>query len=752
MTNKLKKDLEKVCIYIKNKTVYKVNNSFIELFGYSKDTIIGKNIKEIAILLKINYQIQFEDIKNKVNCYAFTKTDLPKDISITCEPIMDGNIIKYYFEESEDLALETLIDNFNNIDINDKEIIAIYSYPDCIHLKSSKNFTNMLNSMDIENKDYIGEFPKYPKPVSTLIKKGTSSLKREVELKNFNGKKSYWDISIRALSTKKDKKYLMCTFYDVTENVFERKLLEREGKEMEVILGNISDAIGKVNKKGEFTYLNKVAIERLTPYTSDPKSLDDKERFNLFKYNDIDGNELSFGETPIQRVLHGETIRNEVIIITSHLPAVYFECNGVPIYDKDGNIDGGILIYKDVRDRFKAEEYDAVKVNIKDICLNYVSLSYDKFKINYINETGFNTIAKNREGIDSVGQLIGKNFFDFFNLKEEEKQELMQNIKKAMEKNIIYSYIQKINERVEVQYIKTIFQPIFDSKSNIKKVIGVGIDITDEELANEEMNQALKAQDEMFINVSHELKTPLNLIFSASQLLEMYLKKDSLVDVKKDIIYSNEIIMQNCYRLTKLISNILDISKIESGFYKLNLTNNNIVNVIDDMVDSVSDYIKASGLELVFNTEIEEMIVAFDVYKIERLLLNLISNAIKFSSEKGTILIGLESKDNYVEITVEDNGIGIDRASMNIIFEKFRQLNKSLNRMSEGSGIGLSLVKAITQLHEGEISVESTLGKGSIFRVKLPIRTTNSENIESKESYYRNKTEMIKYELSDIYQ
>lgn len=328
----------------------------------------------------------------------------------------------------------------------------------------------------------------------------------------------------------------------------------------------------------------------------------------------------------------------------------------------------------------------------------------------------------------------------------------MQNIKKAMEKNIIYSYIQKINERVEVQYIKTIFQPIFDSKSNIKKVIGVGIDITDEELANEEMNQALKAQDEMFINVSHELKTPLNLIFSASQLLEMYLKKDSLVDVKKDIIYSNEIIMQNCYRLTKLISNILDISKIESGFYKLNLTNNNIVNVIDDMVDSVSDYIKASGLELVFNTEIEEMIVAFDVYKIERLLLNLISNAIKFSSEKGTILIGLESKDNYVEITVEDNGIGIDRASMNIIFEKFRQLNKSLNRMSEGSGIGLSLVKAITQLHEGEISVESTLGKGSIFRVKLPIRTTNSENIESKESYYRNKTEMIKYELSDIYQ
>lgn len=103
----------------------------------------------------------------------------------------------------------------------------------------------------------------------------------------------------------------------------------------------------------------------------------------------------------------------------------------------------------------------------------------------------------------------------------------------------------------------------------------------------EKMNSALKIQDQMFVNISHELKTPLNLIFTASQLLNMYLETDSLTNIKKNIARSNDIIMQNCYRLTKLINNILEISKIESGLYNLNLRNDNIVDAIRNIGKSI---------------------------------------------------------------------------------------------------------------------------------------------------------------------
>lgn len=294
---------------------------------------------------------------------------------------------------------------------------------------------------------------------------------------------------------------------------------------------------------------------------------------------------------------------------------------------------------------------------------------------------------------------------------------------------------------------KIIYDSFRTSDININKLLL-------EEIANKEIEKILKVQEEIFINTSHELKTPLNVIFSSSQLLNLFLEKDSLGDAKDPIIYYNKVIIENCYRLNKLINDILDISKLEFGLYELNLSNYNIVDIIDHIVQLVSDYTRPKGVKIIFDTEIEELIIELDIYKFNRVLLNLISNAIKFSNASKVISIRLvEGNNNTMKILIEDKGIGIDEKNLDIIFEKFIQVNKNLNRISEGTGIGLFLVKSIVELHEGNITVESILGKGSTFIIELPIKTIDINNINQvrHNNNNNNTMEMIKYELSDIY-
>ncbi|MEQ8197622.1 MAG: HAMP domain-containing sensor histidine kinase, partial [Clostridiaceae bacterium] len=234
-------------------------------------------------------------------------------------------------------------------------------------------------------------------------------------------------------------------------------------------------------------------------------------------------------------------------------------------------------------------------------------------------------------------------------------------------------------------------------------------------------------------------------------LMELYLKNNSLESSRKKISQGISSIRQNCYRFTKLINNIVDISKIDSGFFKLHLSNENIVQVAEDIVQSVSGYIKEKGINIIFDTNTEEKIIACDPEKIERIILNLISNAIKFTNAEGKIFIDLIDKEETVEISVRDTGIGMDREQLDMIFKRFHQVDKSLSRNAEGSGIGLDLVKSIVELHGGKISVDSKIGEGSIFNIELPAGTIEETEVNIQIRPMNNKIEMINIEFSDIY-
>ncbi|MBU3110992.1 HAMP domain-containing histidine kinase [Clostridium lacusfryxellense] len=275
-------------------------------------------------------------------------------------------------------------------------------------------------------------------------------------------------------------------------------------------------------------------------------------------------------------------------------------------------------------------------------------------------------------------------------------------------------------------------------------------EIKKENETNNQLQKLLISHEEFIANVSHELKTPLNVIYAAIQLFQMYCYNGSLDDRRQTIIKYLDSMKLNSYRLSKLINNIVDSSKIQAGFFQLHLSNNNIVAIVEEIVMSITNFTDIKGLDIIFDTDVEEKIIACDPEIIQRVVLNLISNAIKFSNVGDEILVTVNDKNEYVEISVKDNGIGIEKDNLNTIFDRFKQVDKSLSRNTEGTGIGLSLVKSLVKLHGGGIYAQSEYGKGSKFIITLPSGIVTQENM-IKGNKSRSNAESIHIELSDIY-
>ena len=260
-----------------------------------------------------------------------------------------------------------------------------------------------------------------------------------------------------------------------------------------------------------------------------------------------------------------------------------------------------------------------------------------------------------------------------------------------------------------------------------------------------------KIKTEFFGNISHEFKTPLNIIISAIQLLELYNQNGTILDPELKLNKYLDTMKQNAFRLLKLSNNMIDLSRIDSSYFYLDLHNYDLVSVVQEIVRSVDMYAEAKKINLVLNKEIDMEIMAFDIEKLERIVLNLLSNALKFTKQNGLVEVTLYKKDNYAFVSVKDNGIGIVKDKQQIIFERFRQVDKSFTRNREGSGIGLSLVKALVKLHKGEINLESKYGEGSEFTIQLPIGIVKEDvQIDNYSMYKESLMERLRVEFSDL--
>lgn len=267
-----------------------------------------------------------------------------------------------------------------------------------------------------------------------------------------------------------------------------------------------------------------------------------------------------------------------------------------------------------------------------------------------------------------------------------------------------------------------------------------------------EVEDTERAQRDFFTNLSHELRTPLNVIMSIVQLQDQACKKDDFTSLKDRYKKYNEVIKQNCYRLLRMINNVLDISKIEAGYLNLNLENKDIVSTVENITMSVVDYAKLKGINIIFDTDTEEKIMAFDGDYMERIILNLLSNAVKFTPAGKNVYVTIKDLVDTIIISVRDEGEGIAKDKQEAIFNRFIQASSDCKKRKAGTGIGLSLVKSLVELHQGAIKLDSDIGKGSEFIIYLPYTLVEEEKAEETSGgKLQDNKEQISIEFSDIH-
>lgn len=264
-----------------------------------------------------------------------------------------------------------------------------------------------------------------------------------------------------------------------------------------------------------------------------------------------------------------------------------------------------------------------------------------------------------------------------------------------------------------------------------------------------ELEQTLKIQEEFFSYMTHEFKTPLTVIYSAIQLLD-YFCKNELTDRAKGFINK---IRQSSLQQLRLVNNILDITKAELGYLKLNIRSFDIVFMTKAIVNSVSLFAQEKNIKIEFYSPFKERYILIDDEKYERILLNLLSNAIKFTPEEKSIYVDLFLDNNNINIRVKDEGVGISPINHKIIFDRFGQVDNGLTRKAEGTGIGLCLAKNLANVLGGDITLESEEGVGSSFTLLLPDKCTPYAVEESffQETVADRLVQSISVEFSDIY-
>jgi signal transduction histidine kinase len=377
--------------------------------------------------------------------------------------------------------------------------------------------------------------------------------------------------------------------------------------------------------------------------------------------------------------------------------------------------------------------YEEIARNInEDILLSLLANGIDiklliailKHYRNSINSIIFQAI-KDRSSLYKYID-INTRFFDIL------EHLLFKQCEAATKSDILLQNASGINDRVRID--------------DLKRQVSESEKLLNEILEND------KIRTEFFSNLSHELRTPLNVILGTLQLVDMYSNKTIDPVMEKTKKYYR-IMRQNCYRLLRLVNNLIDLNKIDAGYMQLNVENHDIVSIVSKISASVADYIENKGIDFIYCTKTDTKIIACDPDKIERILLNLLSNSIKFTDSGGKIIVNVWDEDSKIFISVKDSGVGIPIEKQDLIFKRFMQIDKSLSRNHHGSGIGLSLVKSLVELHGGKINMVSDGVRGSEFIIELPVKEIAVMELGNKESEYssNNKIEVINIEFSDIY-
>ncbi len=261
------------------------------------------------------------------------------------------------------------------------------------------------------------------------------------------------------------------------------------------------------------------------------------------------------------------------------------------------------------------------------------------------------------------------------------------------------------------------------------------------------VNNQHHVKNEFLINTSKCLKDPIENISKINDKLEKNKHKYN----SNHINNYTKLVKRNCYRIQRLINNMKEIADTENGVSSENFVGYDIVKLTKNIVDIIEKNYSNKRINIKFKSNINSYNMIIDVDKMERAILNLISNSIKFSEMGSYIEVNITRENKEIKISVKDEGVGIPKDRMNFIFTKFGQIDRTLSRNTEGCGVGLALVKEIVNLHKGQIHVQSEEGVGSTFTIILQENIGFIDKKTFEREDYKSIEEKINVEFADIY-
>jgi PAS domain S-box-containing protein len=498
--------------------------------------------------------------------------------------------------------------------------------------------------------------------------------------------------------------------WNIVRDITERRRLERDARHFAAIVESSDDAIISKDLDGTIVSWNRAA-ERLLGYTP-AEILGQSVRVIIPPDRQSEEDHL------LGAVRRGETVDHfETVRLKKDGTPIPISLTVSPIRGAAGEIIGASKIIRDLR-RFQRTQRDALRL------ASIVDSSDDAIVSKDLNGivTSWNAGAERIFGF-TAAEMVGQSIRRLIpHDRQQEEDHVLSRIRRG-ERVEHYETIRQRKDGGLVPVSLTV-SPILSQDGTVVGASKIARDISERERAEQERQRLLtiareasRLKDEFLATLSHELRTPLNAIVGYVRMLQ----SDLLTGEKRT--RALDTVARNVTSLTQIVEDVLDVSRIISGKLRLDVQPVDLPPVIQNAVETVRPAAEAKGVRLVTIVDPRTAPVTGDPERLQQILWNVLSNAVKFTPRNGRVEVRLERVNSHVEISVSDTGAGISKEFLPHVFERFRQADAGITRERGGLGLGLAITRHLVELQGGRIFAESDgLGHGATFRIELPLR------------------------------
>jgi len=440
------------------------------------------------------------------------------------------------------------------------------------------------------------------------------------------------------------------------------------------------------------------------------------------------------------RIRRGESVEHyETIRVRKDGERIDISLSVSPVRDEAGVIVGASKIARDITQHKRAQQEISFQARLLNAVEQAVIATDLTGKIIY-----WNRFAEQVYGWPAA-EAVGRNVVDVTPAKN--SKEKAEETLKLLSEGRSWSGEMILQRRDGSEFPAIVTDsPITNDRGELIGVVGVSVDISERKRSEEERASLLQAErgaraeaeaanrlkDEFLATLSHELRNPLNVVIGYAEILRRGSEKENRAFIAR----AADVIRRNALAQSQLVSDLLDLSRLQMGKLAINRQPVSLITLIADSIETVKAEAETKNITLKFDCDDEIFVVDGDPIRLAQIAWNLLNNAVKFTLPGGQITISLGHEEGFGKLSIKDTGQGIAPEFLPHVFEIFRQADASNSRRQGGMGIGLALVRQLTELHGGHVrAVSEGIGKGATFIVLLPLEeeTASNDDVQQKD-------------------